>query len=175
MSEQSAPSQPPPQARLAQMATGFILSRLVYTAASLGIADQLASGPKSAGELATPTGCDAVSLFRFMRTLTNFGILALGDDEQFALTSLGEPLRSDAPGSVRSSILSMAGQWSWQLGRRFRQRSRLASRLSTRCSACRSSTCSHRTRAKRFSETMVAYHGAEPRPLPRRTTSRRAA
>ena len=38
MSEQTAPPQPP-QARLAQMATGFILSRLVYTAASLGIAD----------------------------------------------------------------------------------------------------------------------------------------
>ena len=38
MSEQSAPLDPPPQARLAQMATGFILSRLVYTAASLGIA-----------------------------------------------------------------------------------------------------------------------------------------
>ena len=52
MSEQSAPPQPPPQARLAQMATGFILSRLVYTAASLGIADHLASSPKSAGELA---------------------------------------------------------------------------------------------------------------------------
>jgi hypothetical protein len=113
MSEQSAPPQPP-QARLAQMATGFILSRLVYTAASLGIADHLASGPKSASELATPTGCDAVSLGRFMRTLTNFGILALGDDQRFSLTPLGEPLRSDAPGSVRSSILSMAGQWSWQ-------------------------------------------------------------
>jgi hypothetical protein len=72
MSEQSAPPQLPPQARLAQMATGFILSRLVYTAASLGIADHLASSPKSARELATPTGCDADSLNRFMRTLTNF-------------------------------------------------------------------------------------------------------
>ena len=37
MSEQFASTEPPPQARLAQMATGFILSRLVYTAASLGI------------------------------------------------------------------------------------------------------------------------------------------
>ena len=114
MSEQSAPPQPPPQARLAQMATGFILSRLVYTAASLGIADHLASSPKSPGELATPTGCDADSLGRFMRTLTNFGILALGDDGRFSLTPLGEPLRSDAPGSVRSSILTMGGQWSWK-------------------------------------------------------------
>src|SRR5689334_2412804 len=112
MSEQSAP--PTPQARLAQMATGFILSRLVYTAASLGIADHLASSPKSAGELATATGCDADSLGRFMRTLTNFGILALGDDGRFSLTPLGEPLRSDVLDSIRSSILTIGGQWSWK-------------------------------------------------------------
>jgi len=96
------------------MATGFILSRLVYTAASLGLADHLAGRPKSAGELAAPTGCDAVSLARFMRSLTNFGILALGDDGRFSLTPLGEPLRSDVAGSVRSSILTMGGQWSWR-------------------------------------------------------------
>ena len=114
MPEQSASPEPPPQARLAQMATGFILSRLVYTAASLGIADHLAGGPKAAADLAAPTGCDAVSLARFIRTLTNFGILTLSDDGRFSLTPLGEPLRSDAAGSVRSSILTMAGQWMWQ-------------------------------------------------------------
>ena len=118
MSGQSAPPQPQPppqpQARLAQMATGFILSRLVYTAASLGIADHLAGLPKSASEVAILTGCDADSLLRFMRTLTNFDILALGDDGRFSLTPLGEPLRSDVPGSVRGSILTMGGQWSWK-------------------------------------------------------------
>ena len=114
MSEQSAPPQPPPQARLAQMATGFILSRLVYTAATLRIADHLARGPKAASELAILTECDADSLGRFMRTLTNFGILALGDDGRFSLTPLGEPLRSDVLGSVRGSILTMGGQWSWK-------------------------------------------------------------
>src|SRR4030095_16916937 len=99
MPDQSASPEPPPQARLAQMATGFILSRLVYTAASLRIADHLASRPKSASEVAILTGCDAGSLVRFMRTLTNFGILALGDDGRFSLTDLGEPLRSDVRGS----------------------------------------------------------------------------
>jgi hypothetical protein len=39
-----------------------------------------------------------------MRTLTNFGILALGDDERFSLTSLGEPLRSARP--ARSAAAS---------------------------------------------------------------------
>ena len=163
MSEQTAPPQPP-QARLSQMATGFILSRLVYTAASLGIADHLASGPKSAGELAAPTGCDAVSLGRFMRTLTNFGILALADDGRFSLTPLGEPLRSDTPGSVRSSILTMAGQWMWQAWEAF------PSTVKTGAPAMEMVfgmpafdwLAQHPDEARRFSETMVAVHGAEP-------------
>src|SRR5688572_15938054 len=158
MSEQSAKPQPPPQAHLAQMATGFILSRLVYTAASLGIADHLAGSPKGADELATPTGCDAISLARFMRTLTNFGILAQGDDGRFSLTPLGEPLRSDAPGSVRSSILTMAGQWSWQAWEAF------PSTVKTGKPAVDMVfgmpifdwLAQHPDEAKRFSETMVA-------------------
>ena len=164
MSEPSAPPQPPPQARLAQMATGFILSRLVYTAASLGIADHLASSAKSAGELATPTGCDADSLGRFMRTLTNFGILSLGDDGRFSLTPLGEPLRSDVHGSVRSSILTMGGQWSWKTWEAF------PATVKTGKPAFNMVfempvfdwLAQHPDEAQRFSETMVTVHGTEP-------------
>ena len=163
MSEQSAPP-PPPQARLAQMATGFILSRLVYTAASLGIADLLASSPKSAGEMASPTGCDALSLARFMRTLTNFGILTLGDDGRFSLTPLGEPLRSDVPGSVRSSIMTMGGQWSWKVWEAFP--SSVASGKPAFDMVFDMPVfdwlAQHPDEAQRFSETMVAVHGAEP-------------
>jgi Dimerisation domain len=83
MSEQSAP----PHVRLIQMATGFFLSGLLYTAANLGIADHLANGPKSAEELSGPTGCNARSLYRFLRTLTNFGILTLGADARVVPTA----------------------------------------------------------------------------------------
>ena len=163
MSEQSAPPQPP-QARLAQMATGFILSRLVYTAASLGIADLLASSPKSAGEMATPTGCDALSLARFMRTLTNFGILTLGDDGRFSLTPLGEPLRSDVPGSVRGSIMTMGGQWSWKTWEAFP--STVASGKPAFDMVFDMPVfdwlAQHPDEARRFSETMVSVHGTEP-------------
>ena len=164
MSEPSAPPQPPPQARLAQMATGFILSRLVYTAASLGIADHLASSAKSAGELATPTGCDADSLGRFMRTLTNFGILALGDDDRFSLTPLGEPLRSDVPGSVRSSILTMGGQWSWQTWEAFPTTVRTGKPAFDVVFEMPvfDWLAQHQDEAQRFSETMVTVHGTEP-------------
>ena len=164
MPEQSASPEPPPQARLAQMATGFILSRLVYTAASLGIADHLASGPKSAEDLAAPTGCDAVSLARFMRTLTNFGILTLSDDGRFSLTPLGEPLRSDAPGSVRSSILTMAGQWMWQAWEAFPSTVKTGTPAMDMVFGMPAFDwlAQHPDEARRFSDTMVAVHGAEP-------------
>ena len=109
-------------------------------------------------------GCDADSLARFMRTLTNFGILALGDDGRFSLTPLGEPLRSDVPGSVRSSILTMAGQWSWKAWEAF------PSTVKTGKPAFDMVfempvfdwLAQHPDEARRFSETMVAVHGAEP-------------
>ncbi|MEO6528716.1 MAG: methyltransferase [Gemmatimonadaceae bacterium] len=111
------PVRPPPGARLLEMATGFFLSRLVYLAAKLGIADHLADGPKSADELALTTGSDATSLHRFLRTLTNFDILSLGPDGAFALTSLGEALRNDAPGYTRSAILIMGSNAVWDAWR----------------------------------------------------------
>ena len=164
MSEQSVPPEPPPQARLAQMATGFILSRLVYTAASLGIADHLASGPKSAADIAAPVECDAVSLGRFMRTLTNFGILSLADDGRFSLTPLGEPLRSDVPGSVRASILTMAGQWCWQVWEAFPSTVKTGQPAMDMVFGMPAFDwlAQHPEEAKRFSETMVVVHGAEP-------------
>ena len=164
MSEPSASPQPPPQARLAQMATGFILSRLVYTAASLGIADHLSVSPKSAGELANPTGCDAQSLGRFMRTLTNFGIVALDSDGRFSLMPLGEPLRSDVPGSVRSSILTMGGQWSWQTWEAFPTTVKTGKPAFDEVFKMPvfDWLAQHQDEAQRFSETMVTVHGTEP-------------
>ena len=91
MSEQTA--EPPPQARLMQMATGYFLSRFVWAAANLRLANHLASGPKSADELSGPTGCDARALYRFMRTLANFGIVTLGEDARFTITPLGAALQ----------------------------------------------------------------------------------
>src|SRR5688572_25971611 len=164
MPEQFAPPEPPPQARLVQMATGFILSRLVYTAASLGIADYLASSPKTAEDVAAATGCDAVSLARFMRTLTNFGILALADDGRFSLTPLGEPLRSGTPDSVRSSILCMAGQWSWQTWEAFPSTVKSGQPAFDAVFGMPvfDWLATQPDEATRFSETMVAVHGAEP-------------
>ena len=59
----------PPHVQLIQMGIGSWVSGIVYAAARLGLADHLAAGPKSAAELAGPTGTHAPSLHRLMRTL----------------------------------------------------------------------------------------------------------
>lgn len=61
---------PPSHVQLVQMAMAHWVSRIAYVAAKLGLADHLANGPKSADELAGPTGTHAPSLYRLMRTLT---------------------------------------------------------------------------------------------------------
>src|SRR4029077_6109724 len=44
-----------------------------------------------------------------MRLLASVGVFTEGDDGNFALTSLGEMLRSDVPGSMRASVMLFAG------------------------------------------------------------------
>jgi hypothetical protein len=99
----------PPHAQVIQMATGHWLSKIIYTAVKLDIADRLADAPKCAAELAGPAGLHAPTLHRLMRTLAGFGILTEKEDKRFALTPMGESLKTGAPGSARSTILTFCG------------------------------------------------------------------
>ena len=51
--------------------TGFWLSRAIYVAAKLGIADLLKEEPKDIGELAKATGSHEPSLYRILRSLAS--------------------------------------------------------------------------------------------------------
>ena len=64
MTESSKTEALPPHAQIIQMATAYWISRVIYAAAKLGLADRLASGPRSAAELAGETGTHAPSLHR---------------------------------------------------------------------------------------------------------------
>ena len=55
--------------RLMRLIDGFMATQLLYVAAKLGIADELAGGPKSATELAESTGADPAALYRVLRAL----------------------------------------------------------------------------------------------------------
>ena len=106
----------PPPAVLFQMVTGYYISRAIYVAATLGIADLLAHGPQPSSTLAKATGTHAESLTRVLRLLASVGVFTEQDDRCFALTPLGECLRTGVPGSMRSAALLFAGitQEAWR-------------------------------------------------------------
>src|SRR5262245_42190154 len=66
-----APKTPPPPVAMRDLVTGYWVSRLVYVAAKLGIADLLAKGPKSAEDLAAAVGVQAGRLLRILRALAS--------------------------------------------------------------------------------------------------------
>ena len=53
----------------------------------------------------------APSLHRLMRTLASLGILTERPEQRFALTGLGEALKTGAPGSARSSLIFSGSPW----------------------------------------------------------------
>ena len=114
VSEQSPmPAAPPPQAVLNQLAFGFVISRVLYVLAELGVADQLKNGGRTADQIAAAVGAHAPSLYRVLRTAASIGLFT-EEGGRFSLTPLSELLISDAPGYMRSTIRTMAGPMSWQ-------------------------------------------------------------
>ena len=97
---------PPPMALL-QMATGYWISRAIYVAARLGIADLLKDGPMTYLDLAEATATHPGSLRRLMRALAGLGIFATEQNYTFELTPIGASLQSTGLGSMRSMVLTL--------------------------------------------------------------------
>jgi hypothetical protein len=93
-----------------QMSLGYTVPFLLRTAAQLCLADHLADGARTAEQLATATHTHAPSLYRLLRTLASVGLFSEDAAHRFSLTPLAQPLRSNVPGSVRTSILSITGE-----------------------------------------------------------------
>jgi hypothetical protein len=102
---------PAPHEQLIQMGTAYWVSKILHATAKLGLADQISAEPKSAAEAADALGVHAPSLHRLMRTLASLGVLSERSNDRFALTPLGEALKTGAPGSARSTLLSFCSPW----------------------------------------------------------------
>jgi SAM-dependent methyltransferase len=89
-------------AALLRLIWGVHVSRAVYAAAELGIADLLAEGPASSEELARVTRTHEPSLYRVLRLLAALGVFDERHPRCFSLTVLGERLRSGQPAGMRS-------------------------------------------------------------------------
>ncbi len=98
-----------PRLKLFQLVTGHYVSQALYVAAKLGIADLLAGGPRPCAELAQATKTHAPSLHRLLRLLASSGVVGETDAGTFALTPVGECLRSGVEGSSRAVAMLFAG------------------------------------------------------------------
>lgn len=154
----------PPAAQLIQMGAGAWIAPILYAAAKLGLADRLADGARSAAELAGPTKTHAPTLHRLLRALASLGILTEHAERRFALTPLGEALRSGAPGSARSTLLAFHSPALW------RSWEEIIYSLETGKTGFEKVhgmpmfdyLAEHPEEASAFSEAMVGFHGAEP-------------
>src|SRR5918911_3924267 len=95
--------------QMIQMTSGHVIAQALYVVAELGIAELLATRPRSSAELAQAAGAHAPSLYRVLRTLASLGVFVEEEDQTFGLTPLGATLRSDVRGSVRAWALVNCG------------------------------------------------------------------
>ncbi|MBC7930967.1 MAG: methyltransferase [Rubrivivax sp.] len=104
-----------PEAFLTQLAFGALMTQALYVVAKLGIADLLKDKPMAVAELAKSTDTHERALYRVLRSLSSVGIFREIEPKVFALTPLAEPLRSDAPGSMRGGAIFMGEDWHWSV------------------------------------------------------------
>lgn len=102
-----------PQA-IVPLATAFWISRALYVATRLGVADLLAKGPKSPLTLAAEAGADASALQRVMRALASVGVFAEDGNGNFRNTDAARFLQAEAPGSLRAFVLMLGEPESWR-------------------------------------------------------------
>jgi hypothetical protein len=96
-----------PDAALHRLGVGFWVSQSLYVMAKLCVADQLSAGPRPVRDVALAVGANPGALYRVMRTLASVGVFAESAPGQFALTVMGNYLRSDVPGSLRAQLLTI--------------------------------------------------------------------
>jgi hypothetical protein len=104
---------PPPQAAIMGFVSSIWAAQAVASFAKLGIADLLAKGPKNATELAAASGTNPDALYRLLRGVASVNVLAANPDGRFSLTPVGECLRKDVPGSMRSMIIAELAPGHW--------------------------------------------------------------
>jgi hypothetical protein len=161
---QAAPPSLPPHVQLIQMGAGTTVANVVYVAAKLGLADQLAGGPRSAAELAGPSDLHAPSLHRLLRTMASLGLLTEGEAQRFSLTKLGEALKTGAPGSARATLIMQGSIWVQSSFANFIHsvRSGRTGFQEAQGMPFFEYLAHHPDDASVFSEAMVGLHGAEP-------------
>jgi SAM-dependent methyltransferase len=92
-------------AALLEMVQSHRITAVIYSAAKLGLAEALRGGPRSAEQLASALGADAVSLHRLLVALSTLGLCTIGEHGEVTLTDLGNQLDEEAENSLRDWVI----------------------------------------------------------------------
>src|SRR5215831_3158158 len=85
--------QPPPEAALLQLLSGYRLPSVLLQLSKLGIPDLLADGPRSVDELARETELDPDALYRVLRLVASSGVFNEVSPRTFRQTPASDMLR----------------------------------------------------------------------------------
>ena len=101
-----------PALELRRLIFGHLSAQIVACAVRLGVVEELAGGARPLGDLAEATGSPPEVLGRFLRACAALGVLERRPGDVFALTAVGDWLRSDRR-SLRdlSVALTAPGHW----------------------------------------------------------------
>ncbi|MFI6942082.1 methyltransferase [Streptomyces sp. NPDC050418] len=94
-----------PGEELIELSLGYLYSAALHAAARFRIADLLAEGPRTPGELADEAGVQAPHLHRMLRFLATKEVFREDAEGRFHLTPRAEPLRTGVPGSLRDYVM----------------------------------------------------------------------
>jgi SAM-dependent methyltransferase len=100
----------PAEIALVERTLGMIDTKAIAVAAELGVADQLADGPRTADALATACGADADALDRMLRYLVGRGVFRVTQDGRYRNNKMSELLRTD-PASMRAWARFWGSDW----------------------------------------------------------------
>lgn len=148
--------------QLARMAMAIWPARAIYAAAQLTIPDHLAQRALPLEEIARLTATHSPSLKRLLRALASCGIVTEVSPNCFGLTELGHALRTDAPGSVRALVMTIAGDWQWGAWQNFLHSVRTGESGLAKSTGhdLFSFLAAHPADLACFNEAMIGIHGA---------------
>ncbi|NYI06024.1 methyltransferase [Allostreptomyces psammosilenae] len=99
----SGPTSPAPDTLLFRWFMDAGVSQVMQVAATLRLADRIASGVTRVADLARDAGADADALRRVLRFLACRGVFREVEPDTFAMTTAAEPLLDDHPSRFRRS------------------------------------------------------------------------
>lgn len=90
------------------LSAGYMVSAALHSVATLDVASQLRSGPRSAAQLASAVGADADALHRVLRLLSTHGVFRRTPPATYSLNAAARCLLPGEPGSTHAAVRWLA-------------------------------------------------------------------